>query len=83
MSNTTPRGFESIFDNLLQEYIPPSVIIDESYEIVHIFKDVNSYLNIQPGKINFNLLKMVNKEVSVIISSMLHKVSKDKKSGLL
>jgi len=72
------KGFEVLFEGLLEEFVPPCVILDENYDIVHVFKDVNKFIKIQPGKLNFNILKMARKELSVIISSMLHKASKEK-----
>ncbi len=79
-SNLYRKQEVNIFEKLLQDYIPPCVIVDQYYDIVHVFKDVNKYIKIPPGKLNFNLLKMINKDLSVVISSMLHKVAKENRS---
>lgn len=79
MKTGTTRKTDPIFENLLEEYVPPCLILDDNFEIVHIYKDVNKFIKIQPGKLTLNVLKMVRKELSVVISSMLHKAEKEKK----
>lgn len=66
---------DSIFDELLGEFVPPSVIIDDSYEIIHTIHNVGSFISLPIGQISLNLLKMLPKEISVLVSSMLRKAS--------
>jgi two-component system CheB/CheR fusion protein len=66
---------DSIFDELLGEYVPPSVIIDDSYEIIHTIHNVGGFISLPIGQISLNLLKMLPKELSVLVSSLLRKAS--------
>lgn len=70
---------ESILTDLLEYLMPSSVIVNDEFRVVHIFKDINEFIRIPAGKPRFDLLDMVPKEVSIVLSSMLHKVTKDNK----
>lgn len=69
---------ESFYDLLLEDYLPPSVIVDETYKIVQTFKDVNPYIQIKPGKLTFNLSKLIHSELSGVVMNIIQKVLKDK-----
>lgn len=69
--------FDVLLNQLLTKYIPPSVIVDENYNILHIIQDINKYIKLPQGKITYNLLKLINSDISVIVSSILRKVKKD------
>lgn len=76
----TPKGknrfLEVLFDQIMVDYLPPSVVIDENYDILHTINDVNNYLSIPRGQITINLLKMLSKENSVYVSSLIRRASK-------
>ncbi len=69
---------ENIFDELLSEFIPPSVIVDENYNIVHTIHNVNKFLNIPTGQISLNILKMLPDELSTMVSSIMRRARKNK-----
>jgi len=66
---------ENLFDQIMVDYLPPSVVVDENYDILHTINDVNSYLSIPSGQITINLLKMLSKENSVFVSSLIRRAS--------
>lgn len=70
---------ENFYNTIIEEFIPPSVIIDENFEIVHIYKDVNKYIKLPAGKITFDILSLVRKELSTTISISVHKALKENK----
>ena len=70
------RFLEVLFDQIMINYLPPSVVIDENYDILHTINDVNSYLSIPSGQITINLLKMLSKENSVFVSSLIRRAAK-------
>jgi two-component system CheB/CheR fusion protein len=65
--------------SLFEEFVPPSIIINKDYEILHVYKDVNKYLKVPTGKMNFNLNNMITKELSVAISTAVHRLQNEKK----
>jgi two-component system CheB/CheR fusion protein len=75
-SKSKNRFLEVLFDQIMGEYLPPSVIIDENYDILHTINDVNSYVSIPTGQITINLLKMLSKENSLFVSSLIRRAAK-------
>lgn len=68
---------DGMIGQLLEKYLPPSVVIDEHYNVVHIVNDVNKLLKLPKGKLSFNLLKLISNDLAVIINSILRKVKKE------
>jgi two-component system CheB/CheR fusion protein len=67
---------DSIFDEIMTEYLPPSVIVDEEYNIVHTIHRVNKYMSIPVGQVSFNILKMLPEELDLMVSSLLRRAAK-------
>jgi two-component system CheB/CheR fusion protein len=70
------RFLEVLFDQIIGDYLPPSVVIDENYDILHTINNVNDYLSIPTGQITINLLKMLSKENSIFVSSLIRRAVK-------
>ena len=70
------RFLEVLFDQVMSDYLPPSVVIDENCEILHTINNVNDYLSIPTGQITINLLKMLSKEISIFVSSLIRLAAK-------
>ena len=72
--NKVPK-LDQIFDELLKEYIPPSVIVDENYNVVHTIHNVNKFITLPVGQVSLNILKMLPDELAAMVSSLLRKAS--------
>ncbi len=70
---------QSIVDQLLNEFVPPSVLIDEENNILHFFRNIDKYIHFSYGRASFNILKLVRAEFSMILGGIIHKVKKEKK----
>lgn len=68
---------ESVYTSVVEEFIPPSIIIDDTYEIIHIFKDVNKFIKLPSGKASFDVLTLIRKELNTAISIGIHKALKE------
>lgn len=73
-SNYIEKSVDKIIKQLQEEYVPKGVIIDESYELVHVFGDVNRYIKIPSNKLSLNLLKMIRPDLSIAVSTSVHTV---------
>ena len=71
-----PR-LDSIFDDLLSEFVPPSVIIDENYTIVHTINNANKFLTIPQGQMSLNILNMLPAELGTMVSTLLRRARKN------
>lgn len=73
---------DNILTSLLDEVMPPSVIVDENLRLVHVFNEVNAFLRVPSGRASHDILSMVRQEISVVLSSMLNKSLKDNKESI-
>jgi two-component system CheB/CheR fusion protein len=64
--------FSDLHHRLLEEYAPPSIIINEDYDIVHLSGNAGKYLHVAGGEISQNLLKMVKEELRLELRSALY-----------
>ncbi len=71
--------FQHALNELVQDYIPPSIIIDENYNLVHVIHDANQYLTIPPGKVNLNIQNILHQDLSITITTAINKALRDHK----
>jgi len=64
--------FGELHQRLLEEYAPPSVIVNEEYDIVHLSERAGRYLQIGGGELSQNLLKLVRPELRLELRSALY-----------
>jgi two-component system CheB/CheR fusion protein len=67
---------------ILENYAPPSVLINAQYEILHFIGQTDKYLAPPTGKASFNVLKMAREGLKYKLSTALHKAVKQKKTVL-
>ncbi|NTU83543.1 MAG: PAS domain-containing protein, partial [Chloroflexales bacterium] len=68
-----PRSisFGELHHRLLEEYGPPSLIVNEAYDIVHLSSRVGRYLRFGGGKPSFNLLKAIHPDLRLELRTAL------------
>lgn len=77
--NDDIRKYEIIYKTFLEEYLPPTIVINEDYELLHIFGDANKYLKFPTGRVNYNIKNIIIEDLSIALSTAIHKAIKDKK----
>jgi two-component system CheB/CheR fusion protein len=68
-----------VFESIACLYVPASVIVDNMCNIIYSMNDIRKYVHLPSGQMTTNLLKMLDKEISVIVSSLVRRA--DKTSG--
>ena len=72
-------SLSSAFDQvLLEKYVPASVIINYDMEILQFRGQTSHYLMQSSGKASFNILKMVNSEITFELRNAIHHAIKSK-----
>lgn len=71
--------YDKIQANLFKDYVPPAIIVDENYELLHVYNDVNKFLKVPVGKVNLNVMNMINPGLSIALGTAIHKALKDRK----
>ena len=79
MPITTSINLGNAFDTvLLEKYVPASVIINHDMEILQFRGHTSQYLMQSSGKASFNILKMVNSEITFELRNAIHHAIKSK-----
>lgn len=61
-----------LHQRMLEQYAPPSVVINADYDIVHLSERAGRYLQITGGEPSQNLLKLVRPELRLELRSALY-----------
>ncbi len=65
--------FGDLHQRLLEEYAPPSVVVNEEYDILHLSEHAGRFFQIGGGEISQNLLKLVRQELRIELRSALYR----------
>jgi two-component system CheB/CheR fusion protein len=70
----------SLYDRLLDRFMPPSFLVDEHGQLVDTFGGVQSLLRIKSRRPSQNLLDMLGNDLRTVVSGALHRVNRDGES---
>ena len=62
---------------LLSRYAPPALVVNESHEILHLYGEVNEYLQPRPGVASLDINRQLPDELVPVASALLYKVFRD------
>jgi PAS domain S-box-containing protein len=65
-------SYGDLHQQLLEEYAPPSLVVNEEYDIMHLSKHAGRYLQITGGGLSKNLLKLIRPELRLELRSALY-----------
>ena len=71
-------SYADLHQRLLEEYAPPSVIVNEEHEILHLSERAGRYLHFAGGEPSHNLLRAVRPELRIELRSALYLAAQDK-----
>jgi two-component system CheB/CheR fusion protein len=78
-----PRRFEkqeNYYHALINKIVPTLLIVNEERELVQSFGNSKRYLDIPLGNITLDILMMLPRELSLAVSSAIHRARKEKKA---
>jgi two-component system CheB/CheR fusion protein len=64
--------FGDLHQLLLEEYAPPSLVVNEEHDIVHLSERAGRYLQVAGGEPTQNLLKLIRPELRIELRSALY-----------
>ncbi len=70
---------QKALEALLQIYVPPSILIDGSGDVLHIFGEVGKLLSLNVGSPSLSLRNLVDEPARTVLGQMLHRVKKNHK----
>jgi two-component system CheB/CheR fusion protein len=70
--------YAQLHQRLLERYAPPSVVINENYDILHISETAGQFMQIPGGEVSTNLLALVRPELRLDLRSALYQAAHQK-----
>jgi two-component system CheB/CheR fusion protein len=71
-------SYGDLHQQLLEQYAPPSLIINEKYDVVHVSESAGRYLQINGGEPSSNLFKLIRQELRLELRSALYQATQRK-----
>lgn len=65
---------QRLIDSAVGHFVPPSILLNATFDIQHIHGDVSSYLAIASGKPTINLQQLIRREFRADLQLLLHQV---------
>ncbi len=69
--------YGDLHGRLLEAFAPPSLVVDEDYQVVHLSERAGNYLHIAGGEPSSNLLSLVRPELRLELRSALERAVRD------
>lgn len=73
-ASTRARSFSpaSLHQDILERYAPPSVIVDEDQNIVHLSDNAGRYMQVEGGELSSNILRMLHPDLRLDLRGALY-----------
>ena len=66
-----------VYDAILEEHMPPSLLVDENRALVQSFGGASRYLRLRDGRLSTDLLDMVDTDLRMALAGALQRACKD------
>ncbi|MDR0262445.1 MAG: PAS domain S-box protein [Sphingobacterium sp.] len=77
-SRTRRGSFGELHQKMLEQYAPPSVVVNEEYDIVHMSERAGKYFEFAGGEPTQNLLKLVVPQIRLELRAALYQSVQNK-----
>jgi two-component system, chemotaxis family, CheB/CheR fusion protein len=67
----------NVYDALLEEHVPPSLLVNERRELVHAFAGASRYLQFRDGRTTLDVLEMLEPELRMAATGALQRALKE------
>ncbi len=68
---------EETFRLILDDYVPPSLLVNEQMEVLHLYGRVQDYIRVRQGSASMNLTRLLPEELVPIANALIFKAIKD------
>lgn len=79
-SSAGRRGPEAhlldLFGSLLDDALPPSVLVDANHQVIHSFGDISALLRLPRGRPSLGLLDMLDGDFKLAVAGALHRAAR-------
>ncbi|PPD33643.1 MAG: PAS domain S-box protein [Methylomonas sp.] len=67
---------QKLMETAVRVYVPPTVLVNHSLDIQHMFGDVSNFLSISAGKPSMNLMHLIKRELRPDLQLLQHQVER-------
>src|SRR5690606_36120752 len=67
-----------IYDLLLEQYMPPSLLVDEKLNLLHTFGGAGRVLRVKNGRPSLSVLDMVDPDIRMPLTGALNRCVKER-----
>jgi len=71
-------SYAHLHQRLLERYAPPSIVVNEDYDILHISESAGKFMQIPGGELSSNLLMLVRPELRLELRAALYQAANKK-----
>ncbi|HEV2912213.1 MAG TPA: PAS domain S-box protein [Pyrinomonadaceae bacterium] len=71
-------SYADLHQRLVEQYAPPSVVVNEEYDIVHLSERAGRYMQVAGGEPSHNLLKIVRPEIRMELRTALYQARQNR-----
>lgn len=65
------------YDALLSEFVPPSFLVNDRRQILHVFGGAGKYLAVRDGRPTADILDLVDRELKLALAGAVQRAAKD------
>ncbi|MDF2440344.1 MAG: two-component system, chemotaxis family, CheB/CheR fusion protein [Abditibacteriota bacterium] len=80
LAEPSPLSFGELHFQLLERFAPPSLLVNENYDIVHLSPNVGRFVRFTGGDVSINLLKVVHPDLRLELRTALFRAVQSGKS---
>jgi two-component system CheB/CheR fusion protein len=71
-------SYADLHQRLVEQYGPPSVVVNEEYDIVHLSERAGRYMQVSGGEASHNLLNLVRPEIRIELRTALYQATQNR-----
>jgi two-component system CheB/CheR fusion protein len=75
---THDSSYAQLHQRLLERYAPPSIVVNEDYEVLHMSESAGKFMQIQGGELSSNLLMLIRPELRLELRAALYQAAHNK-----
>ncbi|MCA9068111.1 MAG: PAS domain S-box protein, partial [Planctomycetaceae bacterium] len=78
-SQAADRQMKELFGNLLEQALPPSLLLNDRREIIHTFGEASNYLRLRKGKPSLDVLELLDSDLKLAAAGAIHRAMRERK----
>ena len=67
------------YESMLEEFVQSGFLVDDHQDLLHTFGKAKHFLEYQEGRVNNNLLNLIDPQLSSVISAAIHRTNTENK----